>query len=107
MSCNLPVRATMCATCPFRPGVAAKYAAVRDDIAASAMTEATRICHQTGSDNAFHRRTGKPEHVCRGARDLQLKLFAGIGFLAAATDEAWNEQRIAAGMRPQVVKDPK
>jgi hypothetical protein len=27
--------------------------------------------------------------VCRGARDLQLALFAAMGFIEAATDEAW------------------
>lgn len=42
---KLPIQPAMCATCPFRPGVAEKYAALAPMIAASAMTEATTICH--------------------------------------------------------------
>lgn len=53
------------------------------------MTEATRICHSTGSNNAINRRTGKPPMACRGARDLQLKMFTAIGFLNEPTDAAW------------------
>ncbi len=89
---GLPLRAEMCSTCPFRPGVAKKYAAVRETVTESALTEATRICHQTGSNNTFHRRTGKPEAVCRGARDLQLQFFYRIGFLKEPTDKAWDEK---------------
>ena len=103
VSCNLPVRSVMCSTCPFRPGVPAKYAAVRDVIAESATTEATRICHQTGSDNAFHRRTGRPRAVCAGARELQLKMFHSMGVISAPTNEAWNAARVKIGMRAQEV----
>lgn len=103
MACDLPIRSEMCATCPFRPGVAEKYRALLPHLTQSALTEATRICHSTGRDNAFHRRTGKPESVCRGARDVQLKAFAASGFLPAPTDEAWNAQRVRMGMLPQVV----
>ncbi len=77
----------MCATCPFRAG--SPYAYLRDDLATSALTQATRICHSTGSRNAINRRTGKPARACRGARDVQLQFFAGIGFLSAPTDTAW------------------
>jgi len=30
--------------------------------------------------------------LCRGARDMQLDWLAGIGFLEAATDKAWNKK---------------
>lgn len=103
MSVDLPVRATMCATCPFRDG--SKYEYLRIGLSLSAATEATRICHSTGS-NAINERTSLPSHVCRGARDLQLELFASMGFLAEPTDEAWNEKRVEIGMQPQVVSDP-
>lgn len=103
MSCNLPVRSVMCATCPFRPGVADKYARLKDVIAISATTEATRICHQTGSDNAFHKRTRKPEAVCAGSRELQLKMFAGMGVISEPTNEAWNGARVKIGMKPQEI----
>lgn len=76
-----------CATCPFRVG--SKYACLAADIAQSALTQANRICHSTGSNNGINRRTGKPSRLCRGARDLQIRYFVSIGFLKEATDEAW------------------
>ena len=83
----LPVQPVMCATCPFRPG--SKTAFLANDLALSALSEASRICHSTGSNNAFNRRTGKPPALCRGARVIQLNYFAAIGFIEAPTDEAW------------------
>lgn len=88
---SLPVRRVMCATCPFRPGSPNTYLA--GTLAESAVTEASRICHSSGSNNAFHHRTGKPSVLCRGARDVQLNLFFALGFLAAPTDAAWAAQR--------------
>lgn len=76
-----------CKTCPFRDGSPYEY--LREALAESALTEATRICHSTGSNNAINRRTGKPARSCRGARDLQLKMFHEMGFLPEPTDEAW------------------
>ncbi len=96
--CDLPVSTTMCATCPFRPG--SPYAHLVPVLQESAIT-ATRICHSTGSNNAINRRTGKPEAVCRGARDLQLEIMHASGVIQAPTDEAWNEKRIELGMQPQ------
>lgn len=87
----LPVQKKMCATCPFREG--SEYAYLAEYLAASAMTEASRICHSTGKNNAINRRTGKPERLCRGARDIQLKMFATLGVIDAATDEAWRAKR--------------
>ena len=93
---TLPVRKTMCATCPFREGSATEY--LRGDLTVSAFTEASRICHSTGSNNAFHRRTGKPPAICRGARNAQIEFFYRIGFLEAATDEAWNKRMKELGL---------
>ncbi len=98
---SMKVCRVMCATCPFRPG--SKYAHLRDALAHSAATEATRICHSTGSNNAINRRTGKPPAVCRGARDLQLQQFASTGFIEAATDEAWNKKCAQMGITANVV----
>lgn len=78
-----------CATCPFREG--SEYAELSGTLGESALTERSRICHSTGS-NAIHRRTGKPEALCRGARDLQLNYFHSIGFIDAPTDEAWQSK---------------
>lgn len=83
----MPVRASMCATCPFRYG--SPYAYLQDDLSRSAMNDRSRICHSTGSNNAINRRTGKKPKLCRGARDLQLKVFAAMGVISAPTDAAW------------------
>lgn len=83
---RLPVLKAKCATCPFREG--SKYDGLAPGLAASALSDASRICHSTGS-NAIHRRTGKPERLCRGARDVQIKFFHAIGFLKEPTDAAW------------------
>lgn len=77
---------TMCATCPFRVG--SPYADLAAGLAESALSSGSRICHSTGT-NAINRRTGKPPAICRGARDVQIKHFAGIGFIEAPTDAAW------------------
>jgi hypothetical protein len=78
---------TMCATCPFREG--SPYASLQEHLAMSALTESSRICHSTGT-NAIGGRTGKPNKICRGARELQKRMFVAIGFLTDTSDEAWN-----------------
>jgi len=101
---NIPLRATMCGTCPFRPG--SPYAYLADGLAESALNHSSRICHSTGQDNAINRRTGLPAHLCRGARDVQLQAFCALGVIEAPTDEAWNQARVKVGMEPTVVQDP-
>jgi hypothetical protein len=83
---TIPVMKEMCATCPFRPG--SPYADLAEGLAMSAATSASRICHSTGS-NAIKHRTGRPSRLCRGARDIQLKIFHALGVIDAPTDEAW------------------
>jgi hypothetical protein len=83
---NIPTMKAMCATCPFRAG--SPYAYLADDLARSAATEASRICHSTGS-SAINPRTGKPPRICRGARDIQLQIFTALGILKEPTDAAW------------------
>ncbi len=95
---KMPVRAEMCSTCPFRDGVDEKYSDLRPMLTISALSEASRICHQTGTNNAFHARTGKPPVLCRGARDVQLRLFHSIGFIEEPTDEAWAAKRNELGV---------
>lgn len=79
-----------CATCPFRKD--SKYRHLATGLARSALSEGSPICHSTGSNNAINRRTGQPAKVCRGARDIQLEFLASIGYISAATDEAWTEK---------------
>lgn len=88
----MPVLAHQCATCPFRDGAKPKYAQLRGVLTESIMSKASHICHSTGSRNAFHYRTGKQAAICRGARNVQLKILTATGFLSAPTDEAWNER---------------
>jgi hypothetical protein len=66
----------------------------------SALSEGSRICHQTGT-NAIGGRTGKPNQLCRGARDLQLRYFHTIGFIEAPTDEAWRKKAVQMGLIKQ------
>lgn len=87
---DTPIMAEKCSTCPFREGSKTEF--LREDLSVSALSEASRICHSTGKNNAFHRNTGKPERLCRGARDLQLQFFKSIGFIEDATDEAWQKK---------------
>ncbi len=100
---NIPLRASMCATCPFREG--SKYAYLAPGLTMESMTT-SRICHSTGSNNAINKRTGVEPHVCRGSRDIQLKVMTILGMIAEPTDEAWNDAREVIGLERTVVADP-
>jgi len=82
-----------CATCPFRVG--SRYSSLAPHLALSALQDASRVCHSTGSNNAINRRTGKPARLCRGARDVQLQVFAALGVIAEPTDAAWDQAQAA------------
>lgn len=86
MSKRMPVQKKMCSTCPWREN--SPHADLVPMLEASAFTQASRICHSTGS-NAINENTGKPEKLCRGARNAQLRFLVAIGFLKEPTDEAW------------------
>jgi hypothetical protein len=94
----MKVNKTMCATCPWREG--SPYAYIAATLQHSALNEASRICHSTGKNNAIYERTGKPERICRGARDVQLKMFVAMGFLSEPTDKAWESKCAEMGLRP-------
>ncbi|HEU0069616.1 MAG TPA: hypothetical protein VFQ26_10240 [Nitrospiraceae bacterium] len=79
-----------CLSCPFRVG--SDYAYLASTLAECALSKASRICHSTGSNNAIHKRTGKKPMLCRGARDIQLRVFHSIGFIEAPTDKAWDKK---------------
>ena len=100
---NLPLRETMCATCPFKAG--SPYADLAPMLALSSLSDASRICHSTGA-NGIHKRTGKEPHLCRGARNVQLEAMFALGVIEAATDEAWNKERVNCGMTLTVTKNP-
>lgn len=75
-------------------------AEVRGAVTHSALNEGARICHSTGKDNLFHKDTGRPEKLCRGARDLQLAMFVAWRFLAEPTDECWDAKCKELGITP-------
>jgi hypothetical protein len=78
-----------CATCPFN---ADGVREIREMVARRCLTEVSQICHHP-------RLHGKKETtLCRGARDLQLEVFAACGFIEAATDEAWDKKRKELGV---------
>lgn len=75
-----------CKTCPFRKGGFNELAPL---VAHRCLIEASQICHH-------HVLSGKRErHLCRGARDLQLRVFYRLGVLAAPTDDAWAKAKAA------------
>jgi hypothetical protein len=78
---------THCASCPFLPG--SEYADLVPHLIQCALTASSRICHCTGT-NGVKGKTGKPERLCRGARDVQLQVFFRMGYISAPTDEAWD-----------------
>lgn len=84
----------MCSTCPFRPG--SPYAYLVPGLSDSALTEGSRECHQTGT-NAVGGRTGKKPRLCRGARDLQIRVMHALGVLKEPTDKGWDEARKRLG----------
>jgi hypothetical protein len=86
-----------CATCPFRNG--SPHAELRGLLSISALSEASRICHSTGKNALYE--TDKPERLCRGARDLQIRTFHAIGFLEEPTDACWQAKwdAIKKGLR--------
>jgi hypothetical protein len=79
----------MCATCPWREG--SPHADLIPLLEASAIGQASRICHSTGQ-SIFYGKTGKPERLCRGARNVQLHFLHRIGFLPEPTDAAWTRK---------------
>lgn len=77
-----------CPTCPFNPS-GKGYTCVRPLLEQRALGQGTPICHSTGPGALSEKPVHAEPHACRGARDLQLAVFAGLGFISAATDEAW------------------
>lgn len=90
---QMHVMERMCATCPFRDQ---GWVEVRDLLTKRALREATPICHSTG--RALSKKRLGPSRLCRGARDFQLTVFYRMGFIEAATDEAWNKKRKELGV---------
>ena len=90
----MEVMKVQCPTCPFREQADGRVLDpdLKARVERQVLSEASQICHHPSLK-------GKPEtHLCRGARDLQLRLFHSIGFIEAPTDEAWNKKRKELGV---------
>ena len=94
MSKKLPVCKVMCKTCPYREG---GYTCVQDLLTQRALNQGSPICHSTGGKDAVVPNT-LPPAVCRGARDLQLKVMCAFGFLSEPTDAEWNRKAKELGL---------
>jgi hypothetical protein len=79
----MPVMKKQCPTCPFRDTLDEDCLEVRKNVVNRILHEASQICHHPALKGK------KQTHLCRGARDIQLRYFKAIGFLDAATDAAW------------------
>lgn len=82
-----PVMPTKCKTCPFADGGCADVAA---SVTERVLSEGSQMCHSSGYPEG--------KRLCRGARDIQLRVFASIGFIDAPTDEAWDAKRRECGV---------
>jgi hypothetical protein len=86
---NWPVMKSHCATCPFGANGDPELQ-VRVTYRISKL-ESSQICHHPALK-------GKPEtHLCRGARDIQLKILCAFGMIEEPTDEAFTARSREVG----------
>ena len=83
----IPIMPAPCATCPFREGGWEDLQGLLMQRAIGLDGKGTPLCHSSGPDALVPKI--KEAHVCAGARAFQLQFYAGIGFIAAPTEEAW------------------
>ncbi len=77
---NWPVMAEKCASCPFRQDGDHELA---ERVLERTILQASQICHHPVVK-------GKKEtHLCRGARDVQLQILHGMGWIDEPTDDAF------------------
>ncbi len=90
-----------CPTCPFRRR---GFTEVRELLTERALCSRTPICHSTGDSDVVpkSKKLCVENRACRGARDLQLKMFRATGVLSEETDECWKAKvdEINAGKKP-------
>jgi hypothetical protein len=92
-------RRAMCATCPFRADGYTEYGELltKRAIGQDESTQGMPVCHSTGI-SPFTGKAQGPELGCRGARDIQLKLFTAYGLLPEPTDAAWTAKCAEMGL---------
>lgn len=96
------IRANHCKTCPFRPG---GWEHIRGFLEVRALSGASPVCHSTGDDALTESEHPTPL-ICRGARNQQLRVFAGLGFIREPTDAAWAEKCQEMGIPQPVIVTP-
>jgi len=76
-----PVMPAQCVTCPFNSDGDPQ---TRDGVVSRIVDmQCSQICHHPTLQ-------GKPEtHLCRGARDIQLRILTAMGLLSEPTDAAF------------------
>lgn len=80
---------SQCSTCPFGKNGDARTV---DSVLRRTLGKASQICHHP----VLHY---KPEtHLCRGARDIQLKVLTALGFLPEPTDAAFTAKSVELGV---------
>lgn len=89
---NLKLRTNQCKTCPFRHGNQDILSPNRWTAIYKYLIEGTQhICHSTNG------------HICRGARNWQLKLWHSQGIIKEPTDTALFEAMRSHGVEPAVI----
>ena len=86
---HLPVNPITCRTCPFAQTHAGAIALQSTIVERMLGDGGSQICHGTEGPGR------EPKSLCRGARDRILVLFHRMGFIEAATDEAWQKKKEA------------
>lgn len=85
---KMPVMKGMCETCPFSENGSLE---VRANVESRTLRGINQTCHHSGGLDK------RDTHLCRGARDFQLRLFVALGFLSEPTDAAWDAKRKEIG----------
>jgi hypothetical protein len=87
------VQKVMCASCPFgKFGEAIgselgreNFNELQNHLTIQCLTESNQYCHKNELKGKVS------NHVCRGARNVQLQYFYYLGILESLSDEAWEK----------------
>ncbi len=87
------VRKVMCSSCPFNEYGKAigsefdieTFNQLQTNLTIQCLTEFNQYCHKDELEGKVS------NHVCRGARNIQLKYFYQLGVIESPTDESWSK----------------